>query len=1196
MTRSLQSGRTKLWAGADHRVGTRGVGVGVGVVWRLAAVAGLAGGLAASGSAWGQAIGNVVGGAGIDVVGEEFALTLGGLTFDPAGGEPALPLWLREDGDDGSARFGLLQVNGPLSDGERGAMEGAGVEVVRYVWPHAYVIWGTGEARADAAAALGGRLRYAGAFHPAYKLTPEHRGLDGAERRTSVLVSRAAVEAGRDVRGELEALGAKADEPRVLDAGLAVVDVFARGDALAEIARLTSVYSVQVAPTDGGNRAELTAQLAARNTVDGLATPGYSSWLGSVGVDGSGVIVASVDDGMNQNHLDLVNRVVACSGPTCGGAEALSHGTHTAGIIAGDGSSGVLDSAGFLRGQGVAPGANLVEQYYVPVFQSASGVFQLMTDSVRNGAVISSNSWGTSSQVRGYDASTMQLDIGARDADPAAAGNQELLYVLAIDNGFGGFQTIGAPDEAKNALTVGSQVGQSGVGMQSGDWPDLSTNSGHGPTSDGRAVPLIVAPGCQVDSTGLGQTHFLDCGTSMAAPHVAGAAALFTERYRLERFGLTPSPAMMKAGLLVGAESLAGAGDADGVTLGQPLDSKQGWGALNMSSSVGLDWSTTRLVDQSVVFDGSGEEWSLPVTPADPSAPVRVMLVWTDAPGHGLGGATPAWNNDLDLVVEVGVDEYLGNNIGAGGWSALGGTRESRNNTEGVVVPGSVGPMTVRVRAQDVNSDGVPGFGDSTDQDFAVIVTNVVGGPGFELVLVSGAERVCAPSDAAFTIEAPGTGGFTGDVALSAEGLAPGLGVTFSENPAPAGTTVTATLGGTGGFAGGVEVFEVVGTTAGEERRLTLGVTIDAGAAAAPGLSSPAAGASGQSRRPVFEWAGLGDVSGYRLQVAMDAGFANVVVDETLAAEATTFQPTDPLEAATSYFWRVRGENACGAGAWSATRSFATARPVDVLLVDDDDNSPDVRGTYTAALDALGVSYDVWDTENSDQEPTAAQLSAYRLVVWFTGDEFGGFAGPSATSETAIAAYLDGGGCFLISSQEYLFDRGGGGLNPDNPTPLMLNYLGADEPSNSDVGQTSVTGQGTLFSGIGATSLSYPYTNYSDEIVPTADGEVAFIGNEGPAGTAKITPTYTAVYLGFPIEALPTASARRAVLAAMVDRCAPLCQGDANGDKLVNADDLLIVLGEFGTAGGLGDLNDSGNVDANDLLFVLGKFGTDCLE
>ncbi len=58
------------------------------------------------------------------------------------------------------------------------------------------------------------------------------------------------------------------------------------------------------------------------------------------------------------------------------------------------------------------------------------------------------------------------------------------------------------------------------------------------------------------------------------------------------------------------------------------------------------------------------------------------------------------------------------------------------------------------------------------------------------------------------------------------------------------------------------------------------------------------------------------------------------------------------------------------------------------------------------------------------------------------------------------------------------------------------------------------------------------------------------------------------------------------------------CVGDANGDRLVNADDLLVVLGAFGArvSGGPaeGDMNEDTQVNADDLLLVLGAFGTGC--
>ena len=50
------------------------------------------------------------------------------------------------------------------------------------------------------------------------------------------------------------------------------------------------------------------------------AFPGYLDWLDTVGLNGSGVIMANVDGGIQHNHPDLVNRMLPCTGQTCGGA------------------------------------------------------------------------------------------------------------------------------------------------------------------------------------------------------------------------------------------------------------------------------------------------------------------------------------------------------------------------------------------------------------------------------------------------------------------------------------------------------------------------------------------------------------------------------------------------------------------------------------------------------------------------------------------------------------------------------------------------------------------------------------------------------------------------------------------------------------------------------------------------------------
>jgi hypothetical protein len=237
-----------------------------------------------------------------------------------------------------------------------------------------------------------------------------------------------------------------------------------------------------------------------------------------------------------------------------------------------------------------------------------------------------------------------------------------------------------------------------------------------------------VAPGYWVDSTGsFSDTHHLLIGgTSMASPQVSGAAALFVQYYRTLR-ATEPSPALIKAAFLAVAHDLAGHLDADGFVLGHPFDSKQGWGRLDVEAVLHPQVPVLYF-DQRTVLDDTGQMWQAVLHAADSSRPLRLMLAWTDAPGHGLGKADPtlpAWNNDLDLMVEAGGQTYRGNAFGADGWSLAGGGADYRNNTEGVFLPaGGASLFTVRVVASNIPSDGIPNYGDITDQDFALVCYN----------------------------------------------------------------------------------------------------------------------------------------------------------------------------------------------------------------------------------------------------------------------------------------------------------------------------------------------------------------------------------------------------------------------------------------------------------------------------------------
>ncbi|MCJ7694452.1 MAG: S8 family serine peptidase, partial [Anaerolineaceae bacterium] len=520
----------------------------------------------------------------------------------------------------------------------------------------------------------------------------------------------------------IKRLGGTLIDQAPIDATLEIALFNLPGNLFNQVSQLAGVYSIQPLATNGGLRGEMSSQINSGNYgASNLAYTGYQDWLGSLSLNGESVTIANVDSGVDDNHPDLINNMLPCTGSSCAGSSQSNHGTHTAGIMAADGASGTLDSNGFLRGLGVAPSANLIEQLYSPTYTLADGMLTLMFQSWSNGAIVSGNSWGPSATPLGYDANTRQVDVGVRDVNPDLPGDQSLNYILSIMNGGGGTSTQGTPDEAKNIFTIGSTEMQFSSGTQQTSINDISYNSAHGPALDGRIIPHMVAPGCYVDSTNINSYQTM-CGTSMSSPQVSGAVALFIEYYR-NLFSIDPSPAIVKAAFLPVAHDLAGFHDADNGILGHPFDAKQGWGRLDLSAVLDPQ-GDVYYFDAPQVFDNTGETWQITLNIPDLSSDLRIMLAWTDAPGHGLGGTTPAWNNDLDLIVSAGGNTYLGNNFDATtGWSQAGGTADSMNNTEGVFLPASFGDqITITVSAANITSDGLPNSGDSTDQDFAIVI------------------------------------------------------------------------------------------------------------------------------------------------------------------------------------------------------------------------------------------------------------------------------------------------------------------------------------------------------------------------------------------------------------------------------------------------------------------------------------------
>lgn len=88
-------------------------------------------------------------------------------------------------------------------------------------------------------------------------------------------------------------------------------------------------------------------------------------------------------------------------------------------------------------------------------------------------------------------------------------------------------------------------------------------------------------------------------------------------------------------------------------------------------------------------------------------------------------------------------------------------------------------------------------------------------------------------------------------------------------------------------------------------------------------LTAPAGSASSVGLRPTFTWEADTAATSYQIQVSTVADFASTVINATGIA-AQTHTATSNLRMNTAYFWRVRGVNGGGNGAWSEVRSFTT--------------------------------------------------------------------------------------------------------------------------------------------------------------------------------------------------------------------------------------------------------------------------------
>ncbi len=224
-------------------------------------------------------------------------------------------------------------------------------------------------------------------------------------------------------------------------------------------------------------------------------------WNG-LNITGKGVNVAVIDTGISNTH-PAIKTVIKEQDFTGEGTDDLNgHGTHVAGIIASNDATY----------KGIAYNANLIDVKVLNQYGSgwSSDVIAGVDWAVANGADMISMSLGAA--ITPCDGT----DDLSRAVDNAVS--KGVVAVVAAGNSGPGNSTINSPGCSKNSITVGAV----------NDNDAIASFSSRGPTGDGRVKPDVVAPGVGIMSTYKGSFASLS-GTSMATPHVSGAAALIME-------------------------------------------------------------------------------------------------------------------------------------------------------------------------------------------------------------------------------------------------------------------------------------------------------------------------------------------------------------------------------------------------------------------------------------------------------------------------------------------------------------------------------------------------------------------------------------------------------------------------------------------------------------------------------------------
>ena len=241
----------------------------------------------------------------------------------------------------------------------------------------------------------------------------------------------------------------------------------------------------------------------------------------------------------------------------------------------------------------------------------------------------------------------------------------------------------------------------------------------------------------------------------------------------------------------------------------------------------------------------------------------------------------------------------------------------ANDGSEDVIIPNNVS-TSARIMIEAVDNI----FYNVNTTNFTINSTE----PTFILTETSGSQTVCNSENqtAIYNLNFDFINDYSESVTFSASGQPTGSNVTFSATSVNGDETVTMTVSNLEGVTAQFYPIDIEASSSTITKNIGLELSVLSTTFSEQTLSSPENNATNLILTETLVWSLDVNAGSYDLQVATDALFTNIIVEENTIAALYTLNASDNLLESTSYYWRVKAKNICGESNYSTVYSFTT--------------------------------------------------------------------------------------------------------------------------------------------------------------------------------------------------------------------------------------------------------------------------------